>query len=303
MLNRFRARAAFTLIELVAAIVVGGVVLAVVAGIALRQQRVFAALTEDAALAGQLRDAGSMLPGDFRVASVAGRDLREATDTSLELRETIGSAVVCDTLGGSIVLAPIVAGGDAFAAGFSTPAVGDTAWVLTPLDSASRWMPYRVTSESGARAGQCIAGGPRLDAGSLGTPRVALSLDSAAVPLTLVGRPVRITRPIRYSVYKSSDGRWYLGARDWNSGASRFNSVQPLAGPFQSPTPATPVFRWFDTSGVLMPTPVTSLDLVATLRVDLHGQTRNADLALGSATDSGARRDSVQLVVSPRKRR
>ena len=303
MLSRFRARAAFTLIELVAAIVVGGVILSLIAGLALRQRRVLVALTDAAALGGQLRDAGSMLPGDFRAASIAGGDLRDATDTSLELRETIVTAVGCDTVGGSLVLAPLAAGAGSFAAAITTAESLDTAWVLSPVDSGARWRPFRVAGAVATRAGQCVPRGPRLDGGALGMPRLALALDSIPAPLTLVGRAVRITRPIRYSVYRASDGRWYLGARDWNSGASKFNSIQPLAGPFQAPTPATPVFQWFDTSAARLAAPVGTLDRVASLRVDLRGQTREADFILGAAMDSGPRRDSVQLIVSTRNRR
>jgi prepilin-type N-terminal cleavage/methylation domain-containing protein len=297
-----RARPAFTLIELVVAIVVGAIVLALIAGIALRQRRVLVALLGDAALNGQLRDAGSMLPGDFRAASVAAGDVREATDSSLELRETIASAVICDTLRGSVVLAPFVGGDDSFAAGLSAPAADDTAWILTAADSASRWLPFRIASATAARPGQCVAGGPRLGVRGLASPRTSLALDSAGAPPALVGRALRITRPIRYSVYRSSDGRWYLGARDWNSGTSRFNTIQPLAGPFEPPTSATPAFQWFDSGGSRLFVP-SGLSSVALLRVDLRGQTREADFVLGAARDTGRRRDSVQLFVSTRNRR
>lgn len=298
-----RPRAAFTLIELVVAIVVGAIVMALIAGIALRQRRVLVALTGDVALNGQLRDAGSMLPGDFRAASVTAGDLREATDSSLELRETIASAVICDTLRGSAVLAPFFAGDDSFAAGLLTPAANDTAWILTAVDSASRWLPFRITAATATRSGQCVAGGPRLDARALAMTRLALTLDSAGAPLTLVGRALRITRPIRYSVYRASDGRWYLGARDWNSGTSRFNTIQPLAGPFEAPTSTTPVFQWFDTAGSRLLTPGGGTNRIALLRVDLRGQTRDADFVLGAARDTGRRRDSVQLFVASRNRR
>ena len=298
-----RTRRGFTLIELVVAIVVGAVVLALIGSIALRQRRVLSALTGDAALNGQLRDAGSMLPGDFRAASVAAGDVREATDSSLELRETVASAVICDTLRGSVVLAPFAPGDAAFAAGFSTPAGDDTAWILTAVDSASKWLPFRIAGAAATGSGQCIAGGPRLDARASTMPRFALALDSAGPPITLVGRALRITRPIRYSVYRSSDGRWYLGARDWNSGVARFNSIQPLAGPFEAPTTATPAFQWFDTSGSRLVTPSGGSDRVALLRVDLRGRTRDADFMLGAARDTGRRRDSLQLFVATRNRR
>jgi prepilin-type N-terminal cleavage/methylation domain-containing protein len=297
-----RARRGLTLVELVAALVVAGTVLAVIAGISVRQQRTVAALMNDAALAGQLRDAASMLPMDVRGADVRAGDLREASDTSVEVRETIASAVICDTLGSSVLLAPQIAGATTFAGSIAPIQIGDTTWIFTPGDSSHAWRPYRVTSVGSSRAGDCLARAPRLVGPALAAARTRLSLDSAPEPFTIVGLPTRITRPIRYSVYRSSDGNWYLGARDWNSGSNRFNTIQPIAGPFQAPAAGTPVFRWFDTTGAVLPTPVDAGDRVALLRVALRGQTKGSDRILGSAQNTGPRRDSVSISVSVRNR-
>jgi hypothetical protein len=287
-------------VELMAAVAVAGVVLAVVAGIALRQQRTFVALSADAALAGQLRDAASMLPMDLRGAAVGAGDVHEATDTSIEVRETIASAVVCDTLGPSIVLAPSGTHATTFAGTIATVHAGDTAWVLAPDDSVPTWHARRVTGVGASHAGQCIPGGPHLAGASLVASRTTLSLDSAPQPTALVGRPLRITHPIRYSLYRSSDDSWYLGVRDWNSTTSKFNAIQPVAGPFEPS--GTPVFRWYDTTGALLATPVAWRDRIALVRIDLRGRTRGADRILGSSHDNGPRADSVTISVSVRNR-
>lgn len=297
-----RARRGLTLVELVAALVVAGTVLAVIANISLHEQRTFAALTNDAALAGQLRDAASMLPMDVRGADVRAGDLREASDTSIEVRETIASAVVCDTAGSSVLLAPEVAGPTTFTASIVPIQSGDTAWIFAPDDSTHTWQPYRVTSAASARAGDCLAGGPRLAGSALAAARTRLSLDSSPPPATLVGLPARVTRPIRYSVYRSSDGNWYLGARDWNGAGGRFNTIQPIAGPFLAPAPGMAVFRWLDTTGSELAPPVAARDRVALLRVALRGQTRTPDRIIGSSQNVGARRDSVSIAVSVRNR-
>jgi hypothetical protein len=112
---------------------------------------------------------------------------------------------------------------------------------------------------------------------------------------------VRVTRPIRYSLYHASDGSWYLGARDWNDASAKFNTTQPLAGPFRSPG-AGPVFRWFDSTGAVLASPVAWRDQVALVRIDLRAQTRNADRVLGSAWNSGPRADSVSTFVAVRNR-
>jgi hypothetical protein len=63
------------------------------------------------------------------------------------------------------------------------------------------------------------------------------------------GTPIRITRSWRYSIYRSSDGYWYLGARDWNASTRKFNTIQPVSGPFVSPGGGGVAFRYFDTTG------------------------------------------------------
>jgi hypothetical protein len=300
--TRLAARPGLTLVELLAAVVVGGTVLSIVAAIALRQQRTFVALTGDAALAGQLRDAASMLPIDLRGAAVGAGDLREATDTSIELRQTIASAVACDTLGSMVVLAPAAPGAATFAGAVAPIQVGDTAWLLSPDDSTSGWSPWRVASVASTHAGQCLATGPQLAGSALAAARVALALDSTPPVAGLVGRPLRVTRPIRYSLYRSSDGAWYLGARDWNTATLRFNTIQPVAGPFQPPAVTAPTFRWFDTAGAVLAAPVAHRERVALASIQLRGQTRSVDRVLGSTQTTGPRKDSVSIAVSVRNR-
>jgi prepilin-type N-terminal cleavage/methylation domain-containing protein len=296
-----RRRGGLTLVELMATVAVAGVVLAIVAGVALRQQRTFAALTSDAALAGQLRDAASVLPSDLRTAAVGAGDLREATDTSVEIRETLASAVVCDTLGKAVILAPFDGTAATFGGAIAPIQAGDTAWIFSPDDFAHPWRGHGVLGVASTHAGQCAAVGPRLSGASLVASRTTLTLDSVSVPQTLIGRVARVTRPIRYSLYHASDASWYLGARDWNDASGKFNTIQPLAGPFRSPS-AGPVFRWFDSTGAALAAPVARRDQVVLVRIDLRGQTRSADRVLGSAWNSGPRADSVSMFVAVRNR-
>jgi prepilin-type N-terminal cleavage/methylation domain-containing protein len=295
------ARVGFTLVELMAAVAVAGVVLGVVSVVALRQQRIFLSLSADAALTGQLRDAAAVLPMDLRGMAVGSGDLREATDSSIEVRETLASAVVCDTAGPAVVLAPAVAGAATFAAAIATIEAGDAAWVFSPDDSVPTWREHKVLAVASARAGQCMTGGPQLAGAALSVSRTALTLDSTSQPATLVGRPIRVTRPIRFSLYRATDGSWYVGARDWNNGSARFNAIQPLAGPFQSPI-AGPLFRWIDTTGATLAAPVVRRDQVALARIALRGRTRLPDRALGAAWNNGPRADSALIVVAIRNR-
>ena len=131
---------------------VGGIALALIAVISVRQQRLYADVADRAALTGQLRQASAVLPDRAARARrpVAG-DIREARDTAIELRSSIATAVVCDTLAGSIVLAPATAGADDFRGlSHARSLSGDTAWVSRAAIPSDAWIPYPVS--------QCFVG-------------------------------------------------------------------------------------------------------------------------------------------------
>lgn len=273
-------RRGVTLIELLVTIVVAGGVLALVSAISLRQQRVIGDLMDRSALSVQLGDATSILAVDLAGASSAANDIREARDTSIELRATIASAVVCDTTGSRLILAPLRPGASTYASTLLPIEAGDTAWILSPTDSAEAWRPSPVTSVSSAAPGQCKNRGPLLDAVARAASRTVLTLGN--MPANPVGVPIRFTRPTRYSLYRASDGQWYLGQREWNNGSQRFNGVQPVAGPFLPSTTSQPTFRYFDFSGAALASPVANRSSIALVRAEMRGQTKLAQRALGA---------------------
>ncbi len=260
-------------------VVIAGIALALVAAISARQQRVVGDLQENTALAAQLGDALSVLPIDLgAVSSVAG-DIREARDTSFEIRATIATSVGCDTSGGRLVLSPPSDGAVVYGGVLSPIEAGDTAWVLAATDSAEEWRPLPIAGVTSAPPGDCASRGPRLSTAARTTARVALTLTglTASGPL---GAPIRITRPMRYSLYRGSDGQWYLGQRDWNNVTARFNTVQPVSGPFLSPPSRGLGFRYVDSIGATIPPPVVDTRAIALVRIDVRGQTRSVSRAL-----------------------
>ena len=70
---------------------------------------------------------------------------------------------------------------------------------------------------------------------------------------------LRFTRIVRMSLYRASDGRWYLGARDWNVASGRLNTIQPVAGPLDpydvNPRRSGLSFRYFDDAAVELRAP------------------------------------------------
>ncbi|HTI64091.1 MAG TPA: prepilin-type N-terminal cleavage/methylation domain-containing protein [Gemmatimonadaceae bacterium] len=292
----------FTLVELLVTIVVAGVVLGLLTLTGLRQQRLLADLLDDASLSGQLRDAAALLPIQLRAVSAAGGDLRDARDTALEVRGTIASGVVCDIANNSLILAAPTPGSETYASYATSIQPGDTAWLYVTGALADAWLPYAVTSVASANAGPCAARGPRLGADVAGRTRTAIALDSAPGALA-IGRPLRVTRAVRLSLYRSSDGSWSLGERDWNPSTQRFNAIQPLAGPFLAASSAGLAFTYLDTNHAAMTTPLVDSRAPAAIAFTLRGETRSAVRALGSSSRQGRRLDSARVVVLLRNRR
>lgn len=299
----FRApRAAYTLAELLVALTIGGVTLAIVTSIAVRQQRTFADLADAAALSAQLHDVRAILPLDVRSIAPAAGDIRDASDTAFEFRMGVASAVVCDTVSPNVViLAPATSASSSLTSVAVPIEANDTLWALAANDSTEDWRPAQVTAVGTAAAGSCGAGGPLLDDVARSTTRTSLALSA---PIGASGTPVRVTRPVRYSLYRASDGAWYVGQRDWNNSTLKLNAIQPVAGPFLSAAQGGLRFTFSDSTGAVLRSPVANRASIATVRVDVRGQTRNVQRAFGSPHVAGASGiDSSSVTVRVRNRR
>src|SRR4051794_2572814 len=95
-------------IELLIVMVIGGVVASAIGGVLRRQQRFFMNAASIVEQRVSLRDATGILPGELRALSPKAGDALAFSDSALEFRATIGTAVACDTVagGGAIELAP-----------------------------------------------------------------------------------------------------------------------------------------------------------------------------------------------------
>ena len=302
---RVHARPGVTLIEVVVAMIVAGVILSVVSAISVRQQRLLAEVADGVAVSGRLREISSILPIDLRGTAVAADDIREATDTSIELRATIASAVVCDTSSNVLLLAPSIAGVTTYASVATPIDSGDTAWVFTTGDSIDEWRAAAVAASTvTGSSGQCSERGPHLGDSARALPRIALRLDPAPTSApTLLGLPVRVTRRLRVSLYRSSDGAWYVGEHDWNATTLRFNTIQPVSGPFLSAAAGGMTLTYLDRDGARLPTPVADTRAIAAIRASFRGESKMLSNVLGSASSTGKRLDTSSVVTLLQNRR
>lgn len=243
----------FTLAELLVVILLGGLVLALVFSIGARLQRELVALALRIGGGGQLRSGAAILALDLRAVSSTGGDIApgEARDTSLQLRSTVLSAVACAVREEEIDVMPLAGANGAPAGG--TLRVGDTLWVLADADSGERWLPMaalgvRSAPDGCATVASGIAERARLfDVGHMLAVRVGRECAALIAP----GAPIRVARGARYSIYRASDGRWYLGLRSWSTASGQFSPIQPVSGPYVplSSDGGGTRFRYFDVNG------------------------------------------------------
>jgi hypothetical protein len=296
--------AAFTLAEVIVSLTVGAILILLISSVAVRQQRFASGMSDLLATSAAVRDAAAILPVDLRSVDPAQGDIPagEARDTSIQFRSTVATAVVCDTIAGSLILAPSAMGAPAFTSTLLSPQANDTAWFIV-VDSTETWEAHVISSVGSSGGGQCASGGPVLTGSALTSARLSLRL-TPAVASSAIGLPLRITRPLRYSLYKSSDGLWYLGQRDWNSSTQKLNTIQPVSGPLLPPGSLPGMsLSYADSNGVAIPSGSSNSRGIASMRMVFRSQTIHTVQIPGLATAAnGTRLDSSEAVVAFRNR-
>ena len=304
MLMRRERGPGFTLIEVIISITVGALVILLVSSLGVRQSRFAYGLGDLLAASAAVQDAATIVAIDLRGVDPAQGDIPagEARDTSIQFRSVVSTAVICDTQPGIVVLAPGAAGATAFASTISAPQANDTAWLFTS-DTTDRWEPHVIGAVGTTAAGQCASGGPALSGPALTTSRTTIRLTPA--PTAPMGVVLRVTRPLRYSLYKSSDGLWYLGQRDWNPSTQKLNSIQPVAGPLLAPGPGGGLsVTYADSVGAIISSGSPNTHAIASALIAFRSQTSAIVQIPGVAVGTnGHRADSALVTIGFRNRR
>jgi len=278
-------RAGSSLVELLVALGLAAVLLAAATGSMLRQQRSARWVGAFGAVESQASHAVRLLPDELALLDAAAGDVAsgQASDSTLELRAVVASAVACDSATNVVTLAPDAGTLPPLAGISRTIAAGDSLWFLDSLG----WRARGVLAASRVTSG-CL----RPATPSAATTRLALdrAMDVGG------GTPLRVTRHERWLFYRASDGRWYLGFRDWNVAGARFNATQPVAGPFVKAlrTGARTGFRFYDSLGNALMPDGTNEGGIARVRV-----TALSTVAAYGVVDT-VRRDSADAVLARR---
>jgi prepilin-type N-terminal cleavage/methylation domain-containing protein len=272
---RLRARAGFTLTELMIVVVLVGLVGSMLTTLLMRQQSFHRAVASVADARARMRDVATILPTDMRSISTVGGDVLAMSDTSLQFRAFVGASVLCKYVTGSptiIELPPrTLADSSVLTAWINPPGAGDMAFLYN--DGAlsgnqdDSWTPIAITdTTSAANSAWCPSTNtiPYTTAADNAARRYRITLASAPDQTQIkMGAPIRFAREVRYSGYLGADGNWYVGYQICTySGtmttAGACGTRDVLAGPIQ-PVTADPNtsglwFKYYNQTGAQVTT-------------------------------------------------
>ncbi|HEX9282575.1 MAG TPA: prepilin-type N-terminal cleavage/methylation domain-containing protein [Gemmatimonadales bacterium] len=242
------ARRGFTLIELMIALVLLGIVSAGIYKVLVGNQRIYMAQTQQIDLQQNLRAAATILPAEFRELDAADDDITAMGPDSIRMRAMRQLAFVCATpvLGGGIGQITLMVRPVPIYGTRTTIAKDDSLLVYWEGNALSRnddqWLPAQVKQVP--VPGVC----------SDGSLAIALSLDPTwlnnpalnRVGAITDGSPVRGFDKLTYRVYQAGDGHWYLGQKNSSKSTA---TIQPLIGPLIGSNGVT--FSYFTAAGAV----------------------------------------------------
>jgi prepilin-type N-terminal cleavage/methylation domain-containing protein len=306
---RLTRRRGFSLAELLVSVAIGGFAAAVMGATLVRQQRFYSSASAIIETRSQIRDAASVLATDIRSAELnLGVPLMR--DSALEIFTTIASSIACTVpFPQSFGMPPMrLASGMTLTSMLAQPDTGDIALIYTAPASApdsGGWEAVGIaafTTSSISTACPAGSGFTSSSDASLGKTAYALTLESSTLDPVARGAPVKFVRRVRYSFYRSSDNRWYLGYRRCNAtGPSSCASIQPIAGPYDphGGESSGVAFRYFDRNGSAM-TEASDGSSLAIVEIVVRGRSARQGNLSGDTQETY--RDSVIISVSPRNR-
>jgi len=291
-------RSAFTLLELMAVVVVSATLLGSALPLLLRQQRHVLATADASSLRRSAHHGASSIAYEMRHLATHAGDLSLATPTAFEFRSWSGTGVVCtvDSTRTRLSVPPLtLSSRAALTTWVAAPRSGDSVLVFDsgrrPGPEDDRWRAYELAAD--ATPARCPESSGFVASASESAAgwgiRLSAPIDDAIGP----GVPIRFFRHARYQLYRSTaDGGDYLGYTECPGG--RCAAVQPVAGPFAGLTASAGlVFDFRDSVGAA------TADVRQVKRIDVVMRVRSR-LPFQGGGRRGAYVDSIALIVAPR---
>lgn len=278
---RARAQSGFTAVELIVAMVVGLIVLTALYEGLVSQWRLYAAQRQASDVRETLRGAATLLHWELAASSASGGDLYAIGATSVRLRATQATGVVCALK----KVGQQQRYGLHDVSGFFEATPDDSALVYLPASGS--WHAVRVVkawnredayrpSPPGAGVPSCAWG-----AGTL-RPQAAVALDGASEVLNQigVGSALRGFRATSLGLV-AEDGRWWLAR--WVGGST---AHEILTGPLLSPEEGGMHLEYRDADGAPTSSPTAVHSVAMAVRAASVGRAPSRSGAPRAITDS-----------------
>jgi prepilin-type N-terminal cleavage/methylation domain-containing protein len=250
------ARRGFTLIELMIAIVLTGIILGSVYQTLGNNQRFYRSTSQILDVQQGIRAVAQLLPSELREVDAVAGDILAMGPDSITIKALRNTYFICSTP--NAAAGTFVVRNDMVYGYRSVDVTRDRALVFrdgnTQIMSDDTWQDFAISSFTPGAT--CTDGS---GAGATMTVTGAISkLDSVSV-----GSPVRTYERVTYRLYVDSAGTGWLGVRNYVNGA--WGSVSPIAGPLRSDNGIS--LSYYDSTGAVTATPTS----VAQIRLLVRG--------------------------------
>ena len=315
-----RARAGFTMIELLIVVSLLGIIGAMLTTIMVRQQRFHRAVTNVTDSRARMRDIATIMPTDLRSISTAGRDLLAISDTSMQFRAFVGTSIMCRFASAQVIELPpkSLTTGNVFSAWINPPAPNDIAYIYDDGTQGGNvddtWQPFTVTDTVSATDASWCASNlttPYTSAADNGARRYRITLATAPNAANVKrGAPIRFAREVRYSIYQAADAQWYVGFQRCTPNATygqpgACGTREVLAGPVTAGTADTLTsglyFVYYNKAGTRL-TALANTDTIAAVGIGIRTTSESLLKATTKTGGSVATGDSLRFTVGFRNR-
>jgi len=214
----------FTLVEILIALVLLGIVSTALYQLLVANQRLYRAQVQSVEINESARAAVSILPGEIRELSAGGGDVMAMNATSLTYRSMQALYVQCTAPNAGSL--EIVLDRNTYFGLRAINAADDYIFIFAEGDASTRsddgWLSASVTSTTVGTA--CPGSRPSITVGLSG-------LSSAQLLGVQSGAPVRTFRPVQIMLYQDAAGDWWLGGRLFEKASGTWGATQPYLGP------------------------------------------------------------------------
>ena len=264
------SRRGFTMIELLVALVLLGLVSTAIYRVLVNNQRLYMAQTQRIDLSQNIRAAVTILPAEFRELDAFDGDIAAMTATSIDIRAMRWLSFICvppvltgNNLGNQMIIRGRAVGDPMFFGSRYINESTDSLFIYLDGNQTTRLDDYYVPARLAATPGnqQCPAVGA-----VPAQPGTRIVFDGNFLPGTNVagaipaGAPVRGFERVRYALYQpSGDTSWYIGFQPAGQ------TMQPLVGPVLA---NGLTFQYFNSAGAVtaVRTQVARIDITVRAR-------------------------------------